>query len=65
MVLAHDPILTQFTTTPVRLDDYVKRREWLELPLRIKIAVVHLWCAEHDEFLLMEECTGDANSAED
>ena len=38
----------EFTATPIRLEDYVRRPEWAALPLPIKVAVVHLWRAEHD-----------------
>jgi hypothetical protein len=48
MALQRVPLLNEFTAPPIRLEDYVRRPEWASLPMQIKVAVVHLWRAEHD-----------------
>lgn len=48
MALQREPLLSEFTAPPIRLEDYVRRPEWAALPMQIKVAVVHLWRAEHD-----------------
>jgi hypothetical protein len=30
------------------LEDYVCRPEWADLPLKIKVAMIHVWRTEHE-----------------
>ena len=48
MAFQIEPRPTEFTAPLIRLEDYVRRPEWSALPLKIKVAVVHLWRAEYD-----------------
>ena len=49
MALQREPLWTEFTARPIRLEDYVRRPGWASLPMQIKVAVVHLWRAEHEQ----------------
>ena len=54
-----EPVVTEFTAPLIKLEDYVRRPEWAALPMRIKLAVVHLWRTENDP-----PRTADATAAE-
>jgi hypothetical protein len=47
-MLIKEPPLSEFTATPITLEQYARRPAWEALPLQIKIAVVHLWRAERE-----------------
>jgi hypothetical protein len=42
------PLGTRSRAPVVRLDDFVRRREWADLPLHIKVAMIHVWRAENE-----------------
>jgi hypothetical protein len=46
MPFKREPILSEFTAPHIRLEDYVRRPEWIALPLPIKVALVNLWRSE-------------------
>jgi hypothetical protein len=39
---------SEFSATPIRLEDFVQRPAWSALPLPIQLAVIHLWRSEQD-----------------
>jgi hypothetical protein len=44
----NEPRLSEFTATPITLEEYARRPAWEALPLQIKVAVVHLWRTERE-----------------
>jgi hypothetical protein len=55
MTLDREPVVTEFTAPPIKLEDYVQRPEWAALPIQIKLAIVHLWRTENDPPLTADD----------
>ena len=60
MAFQREPLLSEFTAPLIRFEDYVRRPEWASLPMQIKVAVVHVWRAEHDPPITAETDAGGA-----
>ena len=44
------PPSSEFSATPIRLEDFVQRSAWAALPFTIRLAVVHLWRSEQEDY---------------
>jgi hypothetical protein len=48
MAFKPEPHITEWTAPRIKFEDFVKRAEWHELPLAIRLGVVHIWQREQE-----------------
>lgn len=48
MAFKTEPRMTKWTAPRIKFEDFVKRAEWHELPLAIRLGIVLIWQSEQE-----------------